>query len=335
MELIKGQYRDQIAMQLIQEEEEEKRHAQSKIVKKGKKKEREENLKVEIEVYDEKYWLPYPFYKYFFDDESIVECLVLLSKENFEKTPQKKKKPKKPASTPNKDIKQSISKECNNIKEPVKELIQTEVKVMKKEIPVVKKEVPVVQVNKTVKSKKKKRKNKATRLEDKKTIKEYEELKQRTFKLFAKLTNTSIPPKKNNKSKRSSKHNIKAKKPEEEVEENNDCLSCQGGTTASHISEFISSDNNEEDYEEKLLAPYVGTYFEVEFFNSLNIEIETFTNVIMERNKRLKKFAECMKQSIVRLVQELFTGIGFIKIRCEGDGRSIWFGSCWVSIRYK
>jgi hypothetical protein len=296
LELIKAQYRDQIAMQLIQEEEE---HIQLKVeVRKGKKKEVEENIKVEVEVYDEKYWLPYPFYKYFFDDESIAECLVLLSKENFEKTPQKKKKAKKIASTPKEQI-ENISKESNVVKEPVKKVIKAEVKVVKKEVPI---------VNKVVKSKKKKRKSKAARLEDKKALEEYEELKQKTFKLFGKLINTSIPTKKHNKSKRTPKHNIKAKK-SEEVEESNDCLSSQCGTTASHISEFIPSDNNEEECEEKILAPYVGTYFEIEFFTSLNTEIELFTQTLIEHNKKLKKYAEYMQQAMLTLVQSLFAGM--------------------------
>lgn len=308
LEAVKTQCRECVAMQLVEEEEGEKGEMKGKS---------EENVEVEVEVYDEKHWTSFALYKYFFDEESIAECLVLLSKENFEKAVHKKRKAKKPTSShPASPVKEKDGKiqkpksaetkceEPKAIKEPAKEATIEKVDAPKP----ARHEIPSTPANKVAKSKKKKR-NKAIRLADKKAVEEYEDLKERTFKLFAKLTNSALPPKKNPKPKKSSKNTPKTKKSNNKDKES-DCLSCQCGTTASHISEFITDNEDSHFCEEKLLlAPYVGSSFEAEFFSHLNAEIEVFMKATAEHNKLLKQYAHKLQQTIVNVTQQLFPGI--------------------------
>lgn len=242
--LLNEKYREEITLQLIKEDEERQKKG-NKSAKSSKVKEDKEleDSSLEIEEYDEVYWQSFEFYKYYFEDENVLESLVVVPSAECKKQKKRKKKiatvnTRHTSDAASNDQKSNVADTIEDVEiVPVqtKSEVKTKLEIPEKEQaepkPDIKEEKPVQTASKPAVSenkqkaeksrakenaakKKKKRANRASRLADKKAITEYEEVKEKALQFFSHLTDSRVAPKQSLKPKK--KPHTKPKKPPNE-----------------------------------------------------------------------------------------------------------------------
>eukprot|EP00826_Nyctotherus_ovalis_P023035 TRINITY_DN1773_c0_g4_i3.p1 TRINITY_DN1773_c0_g4~~TRINITY_DN1773_c0_g4_i3.p1 ORF type:complete len:409 (-),score=136.26 TRINITY_DN1773_c0_g4_i3:974-2200(-) len=301
--LLNEKYREEITLQLIKEDEERQKRGNKSTKNESKAKEDKnlEDSSVEIEEYDEVYWQSFEFYKYYFEDENVLESLVVVPSAECKKQKKRKKKiatvnTRHTSDAASNDYPAICSDQKNNIADTIEDVeiipVQTKSEVEnKQEVPEekqakpkpdVKKKNPIQETSKPATSenkqkaeknrakenatkKKKKRANRASRLADKKAIIEYEEVKEKALQFFSHLTDSRITPKQNPKAKK--KPHTKPKKPPNEepphkVDDERDKEMEKGDSKACSVETHDEEVNAEEDFAEK---EYVEEYVEEEY----------------------------------------------------------------------
>jgi len=418
LELLNNRYRDEITLQLIKEDEErnKKKGKTTKTIKQDKEEEIEE-LDLDVDDYDEAYWQSFEFHKYYFEDENVLDSLIVIPNIECKK---KKKKTKKLATTrhtsdvsandyPYNELKNNFIDNIEDTETPIPTQVEDEIKnevestVIEKvepevnnkeeeyvpEIPIQETHKPIVSEEKSKQknnvqkeknvAKKKKKANRANRLANKKAITDYEEVKEKAVQFYSHLTETRITSKQNLKPKKKS-HKKRKKSPnkdpppnptnednkqivEEPIHEvtnkqneeaynpyENEVYEGKVDEQAGNLNDeqgFEEDDEYEEEeyygdremsesYDELILAPYVGSSSESEFFDKLNHGINTFISAIEAHNKKLRPIANEVQQAIRSLVTKQFKSkFLFNQYRTKGYSISVWISSIRFCITYK